>query len=113
MRNIYIVNATQVVVSESHPEGVYSVLQDYPKRFDSRNYNSTEANPDGDVVKALAMAKSEFHSRLSAFEASDTRAMWTVTLERANGTQIMSESYGAFPPRVSDYRGCNLAFSSA
>ena len=26
MRNIFIVNATQVVVSESHPEGMYSVV---------------------------------------------------------------------------------------
>ena len=24
MRNIYIVNATQVVISESHPEGLFS-----------------------------------------------------------------------------------------
>ena len=29
MRNIYIVNATQVVTSDAHPEGVYSVLPDY------------------------------------------------------------------------------------
>lgn len=26
MRNIYIVNATQVVTSESHPEGMYSTI---------------------------------------------------------------------------------------
>ena len=29
MRNIFIVNATQVVVSESHPEGMYSTVPDY------------------------------------------------------------------------------------
>lgn len=97
MRNIYTVNATQVVISEAHPEGAYSVLPDYPKRFDSRNYNATEANPNGDDEKALAMAKSEFHARLSAFESADNRAMWTVTLERSDGRQIMRESYGAFP----------------
>lgn len=97
MRNIYTVNAAQVVISEAHPEGAYSVLPDYPKRFDSRNYNATEQNPNGDEEKALAMAKSEFHARLSAFEAADTRAMWTVTLERSDGRQIMRESYGAFP----------------
>ena len=39
MRNIFTVNATQVVVSEAHPEGVYSVYPDYPKNFDSMNYN--------------------------------------------------------------------------
>lgn len=97
MRQIYEVNATQVVTSEAHPEGVYSVLPDYPKRFDSRNYGATEANPNGDETKALAMAKSDFHARLSALEASDTRAMWTVTLTRADGRQIMRESYGAMP----------------
>ena len=31
MRNIYIVNATQVVTSESHPEGVYSIVPDLIK----------------------------------------------------------------------------------
>ena len=97
MRNIFIVNATQVVVSDSHPEGLFSVLPDYPKRFDSRNYNPTEANPNGDSDKALAMAKSEFHFRLSALEASDTRAMWCITLDRADGVQIIKEKFGAFP----------------
>lgn len=96
-RQIYIVNATQVVTSQAHPEGIYSVLPDYPKLFDSRNYNATNEYPNGDDAKALAMAKSEFHSRLSAFEAADNRAMWTVTLEQANGKQLMQESYGSFP----------------
>ena len=97
MRNIYIVNATQVVVSENHPEGVYSVVSGYPKIFDSRNYNATTENPDGDASKALRVAKSDYCSQQSAFLASDTRAMWTVTLTRADGRQIASECYGAFP----------------
>ena len=97
MRQIYIVNCSQVVISESHPEGVYSVLPDYPKRFDSRNYGATEQNPNGSEEKDLAMAKSAFHSQLSALEASDTRAAWCVTLERADGTQIMREKFGTFP----------------
>ena len=46
MRQIYTVNAVQIVVSEAHPEGVFSVLPGYPKRFDSRNYNATDENPD-------------------------------------------------------------------
>ena len=46
MRQIYIVNATQVVVSEAHPEGLFSVVSGYPKTFDSRNYNATEQNPN-------------------------------------------------------------------
>lgn len=97
MRQIYIVNATQVVTSESHPEGLFSVVSGYPKTFDSRNYNATEQNPNGDEEKALRMAKAEYLSRLSANYASDTRAMSTVTLEMANGRTIMHESIGAFP----------------
>lgn len=97
MRNIFIVNATQVVVSSQNPQGVYSTVPDYPKQYDSRNYNATEANPNGDEARALDVAKAEFYSRVSAFLSADNRAMWAVTLERADGRQIMRESYGAFP----------------
>ena len=97
MRNIYIVNAAQVVVSESHPEGVYSVVSGYPKTFDSRNYNATTENPDGDASKALRVAKSDYCAQQAAFLASDTRAMWTVTLTMADGRQLASECFGAFP----------------
>lgn len=97
MRQIYICDAKQVVVSDAHPEGVYSVIGGWPKTFDSRSYGATEQNPNGNEEKALAMAKSAFHSQLSALEASDTRAAWCITLERADGTQIMREKWGAFP----------------
>lgn len=97
MRNIFIVNATQVVTSDAHPEGVYSVVSGYPKTFDSRNYNATEENPDGDVNKALRVAKSDYCSQQSAFLASDSRAMWTVTLGMADGRQMMSDCFGEFP----------------
>lgn len=98
MRNIFVVNATQVVVSDSHPEGMYSVVTGYPKTFDSRTYNATEQNPDGDTEAALRAAKSEYFSRLSAnYSGSATRVMSTVTLTMANGQQVMRESIGAFP----------------
>ena len=97
MRQIYEVNATHVVTSDSHPEGVYSVLQGYPKQFDSRNYNATDANPNGDEARALEVAQAEFYSRVSANLTAANRAMWTVTLTRADGRQIMRESRGAFP----------------
>ena len=97
MRNIYVVNATHVVISEAHPEGVYSTVSGYPKIFDSRNYNATVENPDGDSDKALRVAKADYYSQMSAFLASDTRAMWTVTLAKSDGWQIASECYGAFP----------------
>lgn len=97
MRNIFTVNATQVVVSESHPEGILSTVQDYPKQYDSRNYNASETNPNGDEARALEVAQAEFYSRVSAFLTAANRAMWTVTLTRADGRQIMRESRGAFP----------------
>lgn len=97
MRNLFVVSATQVVVSETHPEGMYSTLPDYPKQYDSRNYNATEQNPNGDEARALEVAQAEFYSRVSAFLAANNRAMWTVTLTRADGRQIMRESRGAFP----------------
>lgn len=97
MRNIFEVNATQVVVSESNPQGVYSTVQDYPKTYDSRNYGATEQNPNGNEARALEVAQAEFHSRVSAFLTANNRAMWTVTLTRADGRQIMKESRGAFP----------------
>jgi hypothetical protein len=97
-RQIYIVNATQVVVSETHPEGVYSVIPNYPRLFDSRSYDATEENPNGNEEKALNAAKSEYFSRLSAmYVGSPTRVMATVTLERADGRTIMRECIGAFP----------------
>ena len=97
MRQIYEVNAAQVVTSDPHPEGIYSVLPDYPKRFDSRNYNATAENPNGDEARALEVAHAEFYSRVSANLTAANRAMWTVTLTRADGRQIMRESRGAFP----------------
>lgn len=96
MRNIYIVNATQTVVSEAHPEGVYSVMQDYPKTFDSNTY-------DGDADKTLNAARADYYSRLSAiYTGSAARVMATVTLERADGRQMLRESIGAFPEVVSE-----------
>lgn len=100
VRNIFIVNATQVVTSDSNPQGLFSVVSGYPKTFDSRNYEeqyASDSNPDGAVEKALLVAKSDYYSRLSANYASDTRAMWTVTLEMANGQQIMKDTWGSFP----------------
>lgn len=98
MRNIFVVNATQVVTSESHPEGLFSVVSGYPKTYDSRSYAAQDGNPNGDSDKALAAAKSEYFSRLSAnYAGSASRVMATVTLETAQGRTIMQESIGAFP----------------
>ena len=90
-RNIFIVNALQTVVSTAHPEGLYSTVSGYPKTFDSDNYN-------GDTDAALRAAKAEYYSRLSAnYTGSANRIMAIVTLEQADGRQIMRESIGGFP----------------
>ena len=97
-RNIFIVNATQVVTSEQHPEGLFSVVSGYPKTFDSRSYNATEQNPNGDSDAALKAAKSEYYSRLSAnYIGSDARVMSTVTLMTAQGRIVISECIGNLP----------------
>ena len=97
-RNIFVVNATQVVISDSHPEGLYSVVSGYPKTFDSRSYPSADGNPNGDSAKALDAAKAEYYSRLSAnYSGSANRVMATVTLSLAEGRVMMAESIGAFP----------------
>ena len=97
-RAIFIVNATQVVTSASHPEGLFSVVSNYPKTYDSRAYNATEENPDGDIAAALNAAKAEYFSRLSSnYSGSATRVMATVTLERSDGRIVLAECIGAFP----------------
>lgn len=88
-RNVFIVNATQVVTSEAHPEGLFSVMSGYPKTFDSQNYASEDA--------ALRAAKSAYFAQLSTNYGNSNRAMTTLTLEMANGRQILRDSEGAFP----------------
>lgn len=97
MRQIFIVNATHVVISDNHPEGAFSVMPGYPHYFDSRNYNATTANPDGDVEKAARVARADYFEQQAAFLKSDSRAMWTVTLTRADGKQLLRDSWGGFP----------------
>lgn len=97
-RQIYTVTAIQIVTSESHPEGLKSTVQGYPKDFDSRNYNATEQNPNGNTDAALMAAKSDYHARLSAFETvNPNRVMATLTLEQADGRHIMRDCIGAMP----------------
>ena len=91
-RNIIIVNATQVVTSESNPQGVLSVVSGYPKIFDSFNYK-------GDIEAAMRAAKADYYNRLSANYANinPNRVVTTVTLEEVNGRQLMRGFVGEFP----------------
>lgn len=97
MRQIYIINATQVVTSDTHPEGVFSVIQGYPKTFDSRDYEATAENPNGNDALALIVAQAEFADRVKQLSLAHNRAAWAVTLERADGRQLDRKTYGTFP----------------
>lgn len=103
MRNVFIVNASQVVTSDSHPEGLYSTVSGYPKTFDSRSYPAADGNPNGDSDAALRAAKSDYHKQLSDFyKGSANRVLAVVTLEQHDGRQILRESIGAIPDMTPD-----------
>ena len=90
-RNIFIVNATQVVTSETHPEGLFSVVSGYPKNYDTESF-------EGNADSALKAAKAEYYDRLSKiYTGSANRVMATVTLSQADGRLIIRDSIGAFP----------------
>ena len=99
MRNIFIVNATQVVVSEQNPQGVYSAVNGYPIKRDSRDYESTPENPNGNPDTALIVAQADYADAVRDLTIANNpnRAGWAVTLERWDGVQIARKSFGAFP----------------
>lgn len=90
-RNIIIVNATQIVTSESHPEGIFSIVSGFPKVFDS--------GVDGDTEQNMKNAKAAYFDQLSKNYANTNpaRVMTTVTLEMANGEMLLHESIGDLP----------------
>ena len=90
-RTIIIVNATQVVTSESHPEGIFSVMSGFPKVFDS--------GEGGDIEQNMKTAKAAYYDQLSKNYANTNpaRVMTTVTLEMASGEQILRECIGGLP----------------
>ena len=97
MRQIYIVNAIQVVVSESNPQGVYSNVTGYPIKRDSRDYEATTENPNGNADLALIVAQADYADAVKALSIAHNRAGWAVTLERWDGVQLARKSFGAFP----------------
>ena len=100
MRNIFTVEAKQIVVSETNPQGVLSNVSNYPKQFDSRAYKATEANPNGDESIALLAARADYSAEIVTLSTADSpsRVGWTVSIIRASdGKQIDLYSVGAFP----------------
>ena len=97
-RNIFVVNATQVVTSKQNPHGLLSVVSGYPKTFDSMSY-------DGDVDLTRRKANADYYTRLGIMydDTNENRIMKTVTLENAKGELLLHESIGNFvepePPK--------------
>lgn len=99
MRQIYITTAMQIVTSESNPQGVYSNVTGYPIKRDSRDYERTEANPNGNPEIALIVAQADFSDAVRDLTTANNpnRTGWAVTLERWDGVQLARKSFGAFP----------------
>lgn len=97
MRKIYTTTAMQIVTSESNPQGVYSNVTGYPIKRDSRDYEATEQNPNGNADLALIVAQADYADAVKALSIAHNRAGWAVTLERWDGVQIAKKAYGAFP----------------
>lgn len=100
LRQIYKVTAEQVVISAQNPQGVLSNVTNYPMPFDSRSYNATEANPNGNEEVALLAAQAEYAAEIVRLATADNpnRVAWSVSIIRAgDGKQIALKSWGAFP----------------
>ena len=97
LRQIYTTTAMQIVTSEANPQGVYSNVSGYPKQRDSRDYEATTENPNGNDELALIVAQADYADAVKALSIAHNRAGWVVTLERWDGVQLARKSFGAFP----------------
>lgn len=93
-RTIIIINATQLVTSESNPYGLLSNASGFPVIIDSNN-----APYNGDIEYAMKAAKGIYFKKLGANyeDTNSNRIMTTVTLEMATGEQILKEKIGGYP----------------
>ena len=99
LRNIYTVSATQVITSDSHPEGLLSNVPNFPVVVDSRTYPAPDGNPNGNTDTALIVAQAEYADEVKALTVASNpnRVMWCVTITDAKGVQIARKSWGAMP----------------
>ena len=85
-REIYEVTAKVIDAN-----GTYNTLTNYPKTFDSRNYNN-------DVDKAERRANGEYHSVLGTMYTRDDRLEQLAMIIRiSDGVQIAVERVGDMP----------------
>lgn len=98
LRQIYLINASQVITSDTNPQGVLSTVPNFPVFVDSRTY-ATPDNPNGNPDTALVVAQAEFAKAVKdlTVAANPARVMWAVTLSRADGVLVERKSFGAFP----------------
>ena len=86
--------ARQIFIVDAHivdANGTFNYLSaEYPKRFDSRNYQ-------GDVDKAQRRAEGDMSEAWGAMCKVDTRMIQTVTLSTVDGFLIERKTMGAFP----------------
>ena len=84
-RQIFIVDAFIVDAN-----GTFNHLDNYPKKFDSKNYQD-------DIAKTQRRAEGDMSEIWGAMCKVDTRQIQTVTLETVDGFQIEKRSMGMFP----------------
>lgn len=83
-RQIYIVSAWVVDAN-----GTFSLIEGYPKTFDSKNYG-------GDVDKTFRRADGDMSSVWSNMCKVDTRQVQTVQLSTVDGILLAQKSTGPF-----------------
>ena len=83
-RQIFIVNAMIVDAN-----GTFTILDGYPKKFDSNNYQQ-------DINKAQRRAEGDMSEVWGAMCKIDTRQIQTVTLETIDGFQVEKRTCGSF-----------------
>lgn len=84
-RQIFIVEAFIVDAT-----GAFNYLQDYPKKFDSQNYQD-------DVDKTQKRAEGDASEAWGGMCKRDDRMIQTVELKTVDGFQLWKKSMGGFP----------------
>jgi len=96
LKGVDLTQAAWVIVT-INPQGVYSPVAGYPVTRDSRDYEATAENPNGNPELALTVAQADFAEAVKQLSLAHNRAMWAVTLSRADGVLVERKSFGAFP----------------
>ena len=83
-----------MVTSQANPQGIQSVVEGYPKDFDS-----SRSPYNGDIELTMKAAKAEYYDRLSKnyADTNESRIIKTVTMTNYKGEMLLHESIGSFP----------------